>query len=200
MAAQVAGGRVIWLGALAAAWAADPPPDTLDALARGEVVVVPDTPRTAGAVRFHAWVDVDATPAATWTALVDHAAKERASRTLTGYTLYHHEPLAGGGSRTCIRWQGSRLGLDFAFHHCYDADAAGTRLSHALDEGRANDLVRADGVFLLTPGPRSATTRIHYEAETALPPAVPGFLTSWLGGTSAREFLEDLRLRAGGAP
>jgi hypothetical protein len=191
---------VIAAWALATAWAASPPAEALPALARGEVVVVQDSPRTPGAVRFHAWVDVDATVAATWRALVDHAAKERASRTLTGYDLYRHEPLPGGGSRTCIRWEGSRLGVDFAFHHCYDADAAGTRLSHALDPQRENDLVRADGIFLLTPGTTAARTRIHYEAETALPPAVPGFLASWLGGTSAREFLEDLRLRAMGVP
>lgn len=191
---------MIWAWALSPAWAAAPPADALPSLARGEVVVLQDTPRTEGGVRFHAWVDVAAPPAATWRALVDHAAKERGSRTLTGYDLYRQEPLPGGGSRTCIRWAGSRLGVDFAFHHCYDADAAGTRLSHALDGQRDNDLVRADGVFLLTPGPTAESTRIHYEAETALPPAVPGFLASWLGGTSAREFLEDLRLRAGDAP
>ena len=191
---------MIWAWTVALAWAAPPPAEALSALARGEVAVVQDTPRTPDAVRIQAWVDVKASHAATWVALVDHAAKERASRTLTGYEIYLHAPLPGGGSRTCIRWQGSRLGASFAFHHCYDADVAGTRLSHALDADRPNDLVRADGTFLLTPGPYAGTTRVHYEAETALPPMVPDLLTSWLGGSSAREFLENLRTRAENTP
>lgn len=191
---------MIWVWALAAAWAGPPPAEALPALARGEVVVVQDTPRTPDAVRIQAWVDVDAPPSVTWRALVDHAAKERASRTLTGYELYLHTPSPGGGSRTCIRWRGSRLGVSFVFHHCYDADAAGTRLSHALDPDRPNDLVRADGTFVLTSGAHAGSTRIHYDAETALPAMVPAVLANWLGGASAREFLEDLRSRAEGAP
>lgn len=200
MAAAPAGGGLIWLWALAAAWAGPPPAESLPALARGEVVVVQEPPRAPASVRIQAWVDVDATPSATWTALVDHAAKERASRTLTGYEVYAHAASPGGGSRTCIRWRGSRLGVSFVFHHCYDADAAGTRLSHALDPERPSDLVRADGVFVLTPGLRPGSTRVHYEAETALASMVPDFLASWLGGASAREFLEDLRSRAEGTP
>lgn len=190
----------MWACWLAPAWAAAPPAEVLPSLARGEVAVVQDTPRTPDAVRIQAWVDVKASHTATWVALVDHAAKERSSRTLTGYEIYLQAPLPGGGSRTCIRWHGSRLGASFAFHHCYDADVAGTRLSHALDAARSNDLVRADGIFLLTPGPLAGTTRVHYEAETALPAMVPELLASWLGGASAREFLEDLRTRAEGTP
>jgi hypothetical protein len=159
-----------------------------------------DVARHPGATRFHAWVDVEADRATTWAALVDYAAKERASTTLTGFEVYRHAPRPEGGGTTCIRWEGSRLSLAFAFHHCYEADAAGTRLSHALDPVRENDLTRADGVFLLVPGPRPGTTRVHYEAETALPSAVPDLLAAWLGGRSAREFLEDLRARAGATP
>ena len=175
------------------------PPGAAEALARGEVVLASAPPRLPASVRLDAWVDVPADAVRTWTALVDHAARDRASRTIVGAELYRTDDFPDGSTRRCVRWEGSRFGLGFVYHHCYLADAGHTRLAHTLDPDRPSDLRLADGVFeLSTPAP--GRTRVHYAAETVLSEAMPEFLVGWVSGTNAREFLSDVRARASTLP
>ncbi len=159
------------------------------ALARGEVVLHTLPATRPRAVRIEAWVDVGADGAATWRALTDYKAREASSDVLTGFTVYVNEP-----SRTCIAWTGSRFGFDLRFHNCYGMDAARTRLTHDLDPSRPSDLAYASGVYTLSTGPRG--TRLAYVAETDFGRPLPGFVTSWLGESGAREYLLDTKRRA----
>ena len=172
------------------------PPGAAEALARGEVVVASAPQRLKGSVRFDAWVDVPAEISRTWSALVDYDARDRGSRTIIGADVYRVDDYPNGSTRRCVRWEGSRFGLGFVYHHCYLADPQRTRLIHTLDPDRASDLRLADGVFeLSTPGAPNVT-RVHYAAETALAESMPDFLVAWVSGTNAREFLADVRVRA----
>lgn len=172
------------------------PPGATEALARGEVVVASAPQRLKGSVRFDAWVDVPAENAGTWLALVDLAARDRASRTIIGADIYREENFPDGSTRRCVRWEGSRFGLGFVYHHCYLADPQRTRLIHTLDPDRVSDLRLADGVFELSTPNAPDVTRVHYAAETALADSMPDFLVAWVSGTNAREFLADVRARA----
>jgi len=159
------------------------------ALARGEVVLHELPATRAGAVRLEAWVDVAADATATWTALTDYAARERSSDVLTGFQVYVDTP-----DRTCIRWTGSRFGVDLVFHNCYGRNAERTRLTHDLDPSRASDLAFAAGVYDLATTARG--TRLHYVSETDFGRPMPGFIKSWLGNSGAEEYLLDTKRRA----
>jgi hypothetical protein len=175
------------------------PPGAAEALARGEVVVHALPAREPGRVRFDAWVEVPADAAATWTALVDLAARDRASRSIVAADVYHAETLADGGSRRCVRWEASRLGVGIVYHHCFVANREHTRLAHTLDVDRSNDLQVADGLFELSAAGAPGRTRVRYTAETALAEGMPDFLVSWISGGNARDVLADLSVRASGA-
>ncbi len=164
-------------------------PDEESALSRGEVVLHALPPTRPRGVRIEAWVDVAADATATWRALTDYKAREASSDVLTGYTVYVDEP-----SRTCIAWTGSRFGVDLAFNNCYGMDAARTRLTHDLDPSRPSDLAYASGVYTLRAGPRG--TRLSYVSETDFGRPLPGFITSWLGESGARDYLLDTKRRA----
>lgn len=159
------------------------------ALARREIVLRTPPPRTPGAHRVEAFVDVRATPARTFAALMDADARVKSSGVLKGYEIYRRDPV-----RPCMHWYGSRLGFSLDVYTCYDIDPARWVLDFALDPSRPSDITTNFGGYTLEP--RGDGTRLRFEAETAFGGALPGFLQQWLTTQGARDYLTGMRARA----
>jgi hypothetical protein len=161
----------------------------LAALSRREIVLRTPPPRTPGAHRVEAFLDVRAAPARAFAALMDAEARVRGSSVLKGYEVYRRDPV-----RPCMRWYGSRLGFSLNVHTCYVVDESRWQLDFALDPTRPSDITTNVGGYTMEPV--AGGTRVTFEAETAFGGSLPGFLQQWLTTQGARDYLTGLRARA----
>ncbi len=158
-----------------------------------EVVIRPLPSKSAAGVRVLAVVDIHASRAAVWAALLDFQARITSSS--AAKSAEHYRPSTA--TEQWVRWHVSKFGFDVNFHNHYLLDVAGGRLVHELDTTQENDLAGSRGVYDLHPSPAGADwTRLAYECESNFGQALPEFVQRWMSTGATRDFMANMAASA----
>lgn len=129
-------------------------------------------------------------PAVLWPAVLDVAARIPENRTLAAV----HEYRRDSAEQWYLQVDMAVLGADLRIHHHYSWDPAANVVTYTLDPMRVNDLVRADGWYLVEPTDGGSV--LVYEAVTEAKMPVPGWVKKWLARDQMEGLLQGIRKRA----
>ena len=192
---------LILLLALPAVAAAAPTPPALTddeqaSLEAGKMVVrtgIDDIPwKTMGVI------DIDATKAKTWKAILDFDARLAENKPAKSFETYS-DVVQGPERIISTRWDLKVLGSDIVYSLHYHYNEADSYLYYVLDETKENDLVRCDGSYQVVDSPViEGGCRFIYIVDTDSGRKIPESLRVTLAKSGLKDMLEAIKKRAEG--
>jgi hypothetical protein len=191
---------LLTLALAAPAVAAPTPPDLTDAedaeLAAGKMIVrtgIDGVPwKTMGVI------DIDATQAATWKAILDFDARLLENKPAKSYDIYS-DVNQGAERIISASWDLKVLGSEIAYSLHYHYNEADSYLYYVLDEDKTNDLVRCDGSYQVVDSPViEGGCRFIYIVDTDSGRKIPESLRVALAKGGLKDMLEAIKKRAEG--
>lgn len=174
--------------------AAAPPSPTLteDETARyaeGKVVIRhEDTPRGG---RATAVLRVEAPPRAVIDAIMDLQKRPEESSVLTSVEVYRHDPapeVIGATFTVTV------LGSSTVFSILYDCHRDEGYCTYKLDPSKPQDIVHADGYYLVLP--ERGGTRMVFSTRADTGRSMPGWMRRWIAGSSLEGQVKGMKERA----
>ena len=152
-------------------------------------VVVRQEPSDAGTYTVGV-VDINATPAEVFAAVIDFEARIGEVGGLRSVSRYLEEP-----DRVGARWELVVVGKTVSFTTLYDIDRAGLVAAYHMDKTQPNDIENVEGFYAVHPNGASGA-RLIYRSLTDSGVYVPGWIRNMLANSSLVEVLEGMRTRA----
>ena len=158
-------------------------------LAKGQIVVRHADSEQGGGVTAVALVN--APPRKVLDEVMRVEARPAESSALTSVEVYLKQATP---DRTGATFTVTVMGSNTVFSILYDCHRAEGYCTYALDPTKKNDLVRADGHYLVVA--EGDRTRLVYSSRAETGRSMPGWIRRWIAGSSLSSQVEGIRKRA----